>query len=183
MRIWIHRWWIFSFFCQLDIKFPDGPLVLTLVLLPAEGGCEEQVYLHLQAELQLREARAEVATLRLQVRQLEAEAVRREAAAETARREHGARVARLDAAKQEDIQTSVGLRLANSNIFHILHKIFFRSMHGIAVGPLHKQITGCLLVLKVFSGAMKFESLVFSINRFQNIFILLWTWDEIKINN
>ena len=156
---------------------------MTLVLLPDEGGCEEQVYLHLQAELQLREARAEVATLRLQVRQLEAEAARREAAAETARREHGARVARLDAAKQEDIQTSVGLRLANSNIFHILHKIFFRSMHGIAVGPLHKQITGCLLVLKVFSGAMKFESLVFSINRFQNIFILLWTWDEIKINN
>ena len=98
---------------------------MTLVLLPDEGGCEEQVYLHLQAELQLREARAEVATLRLQVRQLEAEAVRREAAAETARREHGARVARLDAAKQEDIQTSVGLRLANSNIFHILHKIFF----------------------------------------------------------
>ena len=85
---------------------------MTLVLLPDEGGCEEQVYLHLQAELQLREARAEVATLRLQVRQLEAEAVRREAAAETARREHGARVARLDAAKQEDIQTSVELRLA-----------------------------------------------------------------------
>ena len=65
-----------------------------------------------------------MATLRLQVRQLEAEAVRREAAAETARREHGARVARPDAAKQEDIQTSVELRLTNSNIFHILHKIF-----------------------------------------------------------
>ena len=61
---------------------------------------------------QLREARAEVATLRLQVRQLEAEVARREAALDTARREHGARVARLEAAKQEDIQTSVELRLA-----------------------------------------------------------------------
>ena len=53
-----------------------------------------------------------MATLRLQVRQLEAEAARRKAALETARREHGARVARLEAAKQEDIQTSVELRLA-----------------------------------------------------------------------
>ena len=53
-----------------------------------------------------------MATLRLQVRQLEAEVARREAALETARREHGARVARLEAAKQEDIQTSVELRLA-----------------------------------------------------------------------
>ena len=65
-----------------------------------------------------------MATLRLQVRQLEAEVARREAALEGARREHGARVARLEAAKQEDIQTSVELRLVNSNIFHILHKIF-----------------------------------------------------------
>ena len=53
-----------------------------------------------------------MARLRLQVRQLEAEVARREAALDTARREHGARVARLEAAKQEDIQTSVELRLA-----------------------------------------------------------------------
>ena len=69
-----------------------------------------------------------MATLRQQVRQLEAEVARREAALDTARREHGARVARLEAAKQEDIQTSVELRLANSNIFHILHKIFILSL-------------------------------------------------------
>ena len=104
---------MFSFLYHIDISFLDGPLLLTLALVPdEEGGCDEQVYLRLQADLQPREARAEVAPLRLQVRQLEAEAARREAAVETARREHGARVARLEAAKQEDIQTSVELRPA-----------------------------------------------------------------------
>ena len=69
----------------------------------------------------------------------------------------------------------------------IFFTFFIKYFSGQCMAPQLVLFTSRLLAVswswKCFSGAMKFESLVFSINRFQNIFILLWTWDEIKINN